>query len=62
VAVADVFDALISVRPYKEAWPVEEAVVEIVGLSGSHFDPEVIEAFEATISDEPVEIATLPAA
>jgi response regulator RpfG family c-di-GMP phosphodiesterase len=41
---------------------VEEAVVEIVGLSGSHFDPEVIEAFEATISDEPVEIATLPAA
>jgi len=62
VAVADVYDALISVRPYKEAWPVAVAVAEIVRLSGIHFDPEVIEAFEATISDEPVEIPALPAA
>ena len=62
VAVADVFDALISVRPYKEAWPVDQAVLEIVGLSGTHFDPDVIEAFEATIADEPVELAVPPAA
>ena len=56
VAVADVFDALISVRPYKEAWPLDEAVAEIVGLSGIHFDPEVIEAFEVIIGDAPVKL------
>ena len=50
VAVADVFDALISARPYKEAWSVDKAVVEIVGLSGTHFDPDVIEAFQAAIA------------
>jgi putative two-component system response regulator len=62
VAVADVFDALISVRPYKQAWPVAMAVAEIVRFSGIHFDPEVVEAFEATIADGPVEIPALPAA
>lgn len=50
VAVADVFDALISVRPYKEAWSIDRATAEIVGLSGSHFDPEVVEAFRLTVS------------
>ncbi|GEM_PF-5224291 len=47
VAVADVFDALTHVRPYKEAWPLEAAVAEILRLSGKHFDPRVVEAFEA---------------
>ena len=51
VAVADVFDALISARPYKKAWPIEQAVAEIVGLSGRHFDPEVVEAFRHTMRD-----------
>jgi putative two-component system response regulator len=45
VAVADVFDALTHSRPYKNAWPVEEAVSEIAKGSGSHFDPEVVNAF-----------------
>jgi putative two-component system response regulator len=62
VAVADVFDALISVRPYKSAWPVDKAVAEIVGLSGVHFDPEVIAAFKLTIAEEPVELPARPAA
>lgn len=53
VAVADVFDALISVRSYKEAWPVDKAVAEIVRLSGSHFDPEVVEAFRLTVGAMP---------
>ena len=44
-AVADVFDALRSDRPYKEGWKHETAVAEIRRLSGSHFDPEVVEAF-----------------
>lgn len=45
VAVADVFDALTMKRPYKEAWPVEKAIDEIIRSSGSHFDPEIAECF-----------------
>lgn len=44
VAVADVFDALTSKRPYKEAWPVEKALDLIKEQSGKHFDPEVVDA------------------
>ena len=46
-AVADVFDALCSKRPYKPAWPIEEARAEIVACSGSHFDPACVDAFIA---------------
>ena len=46
VAVADVFDALVHSRPYKPAWPVHEAVAEIVASSGSQFDPCVVAVFE----------------
>ncbi len=45
VAVADVYDALISKRPYKEAWPQEDAVREVQRMAGSHLDPGLIEAF-----------------
>jgi PAS domain S-box-containing protein len=45
VAVADVFDALTHRRPYKHAWPVERAIAEIRRLSGSQFDPRVVDAF-----------------
>ena len=44
-AVADVFDALCHARPYKRAWPVEEAVQEIRLQAGAQFDPQVAEAF-----------------
>ena len=47
--VADVFDALITVRPYKPSWPIDKATAEIVRLSGRHFDPEVVEAFTQTL-------------
>ncbi len=47
VALADVFDALCSERPYKPAWPLEKAYAEIVSLSGTHFDPACVEAFRA---------------
>ncbi|RYG72919.1 response regulator [bacterium] len=47
VALADVFDALTRERPYKEAWPVEKARQEIVQLSGRHFDPAVVTAFNS---------------
>jgi len=45
VAVADVFDALTSDRPYKKAWPVDVAFKAIEEDSGSHFDPTVVSAF-----------------
>ena len=45
VAVADVFDALTHDRPYKPAWPVEQAVALIRSSAGSQFDPRVVEAF-----------------
>ncbi len=45
IAIADVFDALTSERPYKTAWPVEEAVQLLCEQSGRHFDPELVELF-----------------
>lgn len=45
VALADVFDALTNERPYKKAWPQEEAVAEICNQSGKQFDPDVVDAF-----------------
>jgi putative two-component system response regulator len=45
VAVADVFDALTSERPYKKAWTLEAAVDFLVQGSGHHFDPECVQAF-----------------
>jgi putative two-component system response regulator len=50
-AVADVFDALTMVRPYKRAWSPEEARQEIASLSGSHFDPAVAAAFAACFDE-----------
>jgi len=44
-AIADVFDALTTQRPYKEAWPVEEAIKFLKEESGKHFDPQLIELF-----------------
>nr|WP_295786768.1 HD domain-containing phosphohydrolase [Rhodoferax sp.] len=45
VAVADVFDALTSERPYKKAWTLEAAVDFLVKGSGSHFDPQCVQTF-----------------
>lgn len=45
VALADVFDALVSRRPYKRAWSPQEAYDEIVKQRGKQFDPQVVDAF-----------------
>ncbi len=45
VAIADVFDALTSVRPYKRAWPVDEAIELLKKEAGEHFDPALIPKF-----------------
>jgi putative two-component system response regulator len=50
-AVADVFDALSSKRPYKPAFPVEKCFAIMSEGSGSHFDPRVLDAFFARRND-----------
>lgn len=45
VAIADVYDALISKRPYKHAWKTDEAIDEIKACKGSWFSPELVDAF-----------------
>lgn len=49
-AICDVYDALISKRPYKPAWSKEEAIGHIVACSGTHFDPEVVRSFLACLT------------
>lgn len=50
-AVADVWDALISNRPYRDAWTEEQALNYIREQSGTHFDPQVVELFFHLIDD-----------
>jgi putative two-component system response regulator len=52
VTVADVFDALTQKRPYKAAWPVEEAVAEIDRQRGRQFDPDIVDAFLRIIEQQ----------
>ncbi len=51
MAVADVFDALISARPYKPPMPLEKALQIIRDGSGNHFDPAVVAALEACLHE-----------
>jgi len=43
VAVADVFDALTSVRPYKDAWSIDQAFEYLRNEGGKHLDPELVD-------------------
>ena len=45
MAIADVYDTLISKRPYKPPFTHEEAISFIARNKGTHFDPDVVEAF-----------------
>ena len=51
VAIADVFDALTTARPYKKAWPVEEAVERLRLDAGTHFDPSLLPVFLARLPE-----------
>jgi putative two-component system response regulator len=51
MAVADAYDAIISPRLYKPAVPHEEAVRQMTGHRGTHFDPDVLDAFLAAGED-----------
>jgi putative two-component system response regulator len=56
VAIADVFDALTTSRPYKQAFPMERAFEMLVEERGSHFDPELVDLFVAA-RDEVLAVA-----
>jgi putative two-component system response regulator len=49
--LADVFDALLSVRPYKPAWPLDKTLAYIRNNKGRHFDPRLTEEFLSILSD-----------
>lgn len=49
VAIADVFDALTSERPYKEAWSVDKAMDLLESESAKHFDPDLVPLFKACL-------------
>ena len=49
VAVADVYDALVSDRPYKNAWSMDAALEHMENHSGKHFDPDALDAFKEQI-------------
>ena len=51
VSVADVFDALTSKRPYKNAWTLEEGIASITSGAGVQFDPEVVAVFQSLQAD-----------
>ncbi|MCP5045688.1 MAG: HD domain-containing protein [bacterium] len=55
IAVADYFDALVSKRAYKDAWPVEKAIERLKQHSGTYFDPLCVDAFLRSL-DEIIEI------
>jgi len=46
VAITDVFDALSMKRPYKDAWPIDDVIEEIVKNAGSAFDPRLVDIFQ----------------
>jgi putative two-component system response regulator len=50
-AVADVFDALTSDRPYRKAFPIEQAVEIMRGEQGRHFDPRLVDLFLENVDD-----------
>ena len=54
VAVADVLDALMSVRPYKSAWSMSDSIGYITSHAGTQFDPECVDAMVGIARDLPL--------
>jgi putative two-component system response regulator len=52
LAVADVYDALVSSRPYRPGWELELALDTIRSSAGTHFDPMMVELFFAVMESE----------
>jgi len=58
-AVADTFDAMTSVRPYRPGVPLDATVTELQRCAGSQFDPRVVEAFVAAVDDGAIDPAAI---
>jgi putative two-component system response regulator len=56
-AVSDVFDALVSSRPYKPAWPIDEALAELERRAGTLFDPTLVDLMRGLHDELPSIIA-----
>jgi HD-GYP domain-containing protein (c-di-GMP phosphodiesterase class II) len=50
-AIIDVWDALLSDRPYRKAWEIKDVLKYICDLSGKQFDPQVVDAFYRTVDE-----------
>jgi HD-GYP domain-containing protein (c-di-GMP phosphodiesterase class II) len=50
-AICDIFDALLSPRPYKDAWPLGDVITELASLRGTHLDPALVDAFLPLAAD-----------
>ena len=59
-AVCDVYDALCSKRPYKNAWTQAQALEEIQAQRGKHFDPNVVDAFIEVMAAIERDLISLP--
>jgi putative nucleotidyltransferase with HDIG domain len=57
VAVADVFDALTSARPYKEPWPADQAIAYLQERVGSEFDPQAVAALAQAFAEGQIVMA-----
>ena len=55
IAIADAFDTLTTDRPYQKAFSPKEAALEIIRSSGTQFDPEMVRAFQKSLSKHPAE-------
>lgn len=54
IALADVYDALVSKRSYRDGWSCGKAIEYMFSLSGTHFDPEILQCFLCVVSAYPV--------
>jgi diguanylate cyclase (GGDEF)-like protein/PAS domain S-box-containing protein/putative nucleotidyltransferase with HDIG domain len=59
-AVIDVYDALTTDRPYREAWSQEKTLAHLQSLSGTHFDPRAVNVFMAMLSETALHFAEAP--
>jgi putative nucleotidyltransferase with HDIG domain len=51
-SIVDVWDALLSDRPYRQGWPKEKVIEHIKSLSGTHFDPKAVELFLKVLNED----------
>ena len=49
VAMADVFDAMVTKRPYKQPWPIDQVMTTLRDSAGSHFEPRLVQVFESIL-------------